>query len=155
MKDIRRPRAVKRRDFLGTAAIWTCGATLGLATVGMARMPFPAVIPGESGKVKVGRPDDLSVGESRWVASARAFVFRDAEGIFAVSGVCTHLGCIITQTPGGFDCPCHGSRFGPFGEVVKGPAPSSLPWLKVSRAPDGQILIDMQTTVQAGEKLRV
>ena len=155
MTELRKPQPIRRRDFLGTAAMGTCGATLGLGALGMARMPMPAVIPGESSKVKVGPPEDFSDGEIRWISRARAFIFREGNEVFAISGVCTHLGCIVTHTPAGFDCPCHGSRFGALGEVVKGPAPSALPWLDVALAPDGRLLVDAQTTVPAGTKLTV
>ncbi len=56
-----------------------------------------------------------------------------------VIGLCTHLGCSPTYTPGdgqhtlgadwkgGFFCPCHGSRFDLAGRVFKGvPAPANL-----------------------------
>ena len=55
-------------------------------------------------------------------------------------GICTHLGCSPSQKlapgtesglgdewPGGFFCPCHGSKFDLAGRVYKGvPAPSNL-----------------------------
>ena len=55
-------------------------------------------------------------------------------------GICTHLGCSPTQKlapgvdsglgsdwPGGFFCPCHGSKFDLAGRVYKGvPAPTNL-----------------------------
>ena len=59
----------------------------------------------------------------------KAAVFRDAAGKVTLrSAVCTHLGCIVgwnvaEQT---WDCPCHGSRFKPTGEVISGPAQSPL-----------------------------
>ena len=52
-------------------------------------------------------------------------VYRDASGVVHErSAVCTHLGCIVrwNDFEKSWDCPCHGSRFSPLGEVVNGPA---------------------------------
>lgn len=59
--------------------------------------------------------------------------------IFVAVGICTHLGCtpalqldndslkLELRAPGGFLCPCHGSRFDLAGRVVKNiPAPTNL-----------------------------
>ena len=56
-------------------------------------------------------------------------VYRDADGaVHACSATCPHLGCIVQWNPGEetWDCPCHGSRFGPTGKVTHGPAVSDL-----------------------------
>jgi ubiquinol-cytochrome c reductase iron-sulfur subunit len=55
-------------------------------------------------------------------------------------GICTHLGCLpgylptpsatdpVPNWPGGYLCPCHGSRYDLVGRVYKGvPAPYNLP----------------------------
>jgi glycine/D-amino acid oxidase-like deaminating enzyme/nitrite reductase/ring-hydroxylating ferredoxin subunit len=52
-------------------------------------------------------------------------VYRDERGdIHRLSAVCTHLYCIVrwNDTERTWDCPCHGSRFDPYGKVINGPA---------------------------------
>ena len=57
--------------------------------------------------------------------------------LFVTVSLCTHLGCIPSYAPepgsiqsdwpGGFYCPCHGSKFDLAGRVFKGsPAPTNL-----------------------------
>lgn len=56
-------------------------------------------------------------------------VYRDPEGtVHRRSAVCTHMGCIVhwNSTERSWDCPCHGSRFDPRGEVLNGPAAAPL-----------------------------
>jgi len=63
-------------------------------------------------------------------------VYRDESGdIHRLSAVCTHLYCIVrwNDTERTWDCPCHGSRFDPYGKVVNGPAIVGLS--PVSREP--------------------
>ena len=56
-------------------------------------------------------------------------VYRDASGeLHEKSAVCPHLGCIVVWNAAEktWDCPCHGSRFGKFGDVINGPANTGL-----------------------------
>ena len=56
-------------------------------------------------------------------------VFRDEAGeLHRRSAICTHLGCIVgwNKAASTWDCPCHGSRFDPYGRVVNGPASKDL-----------------------------
>lgn len=55
--------------------------------------------------------------------------YRDADGaLHTCSAVCPHLNCIVTwnHSEHTWDCPCHGSRFDPFGKVLNGPATNDL-----------------------------
>ena len=61
----------------------------------------------------------------------RLALLRDAGGLYALSLVCTHLGCTVTLSAGELACPCHGSIFDRQGRVVKGPADRALDRLKV------------------------
>jgi Rieske Fe-S protein len=56
-------------------------------------------------------------------------VYRDDQGVLHErSAVCPHLGCVVQWNGDAktWDCPCHGSRFGPTGRVLNGPASSDL-----------------------------
>ena len=56
-------------------------------------------------------------------------VYRGEDGsVHERSAVCPHLGCIVAWNPveASWDCPCHGSRFGPAGAVIHGPAVGDL-----------------------------
>ncbi len=55
-------------------------------------------------------------------------ILRTGQKIGAISLECTHLGCLLNVVDQGFFCPCHGSDFGPLGQVYSGPATVSLPW---------------------------
>ena len=61
--------------------------------------------------------------------ASKVAVYRDATGaLHERSAVCPHLGCIVAWNPAEktWDCPCHGSRFDKFGEVMNGPANGGL-----------------------------
>ncbi len=56
-------------------------------------------------------------------------LYRDTAGVLhKCSPVCTHMGCIVqwNHVESSWDCPCHGSRFDPYGKVTMGPAITDL-----------------------------
>jgi menaquinol-cytochrome c reductase iron-sulfur subunit len=58
-----------------------------------------------------------------------AWVVKDGgQPPFAVSPICTHLGCAVNwnAASGEFRCPCHTSSFSRDGKVIAGPAPRTL-----------------------------
>ena len=76
---------------------------------------------------------------------AVGFVTNDGGTLRAVSGVCTHQGCLLqaNQSAGRLDCPCHRTAFSPSGEVVFAQLPSPpgpLPRLQV-REQGGQVQV--------------
>lgn len=147
------PEPMPRRDWLGLSALWSAAASMLFAAAGMMRLPKAAVLPSPSMKFSTSLPETLAPGEPFVPPGRRVAVFRDAGGVYAISMVCTHLGCIVKPSAEGFECPCHGSRFAPGGEVRKGPAPRPLPWLKVS-VNGNVVTIDEGTAVPQGTKVQ-
>ena len=80
-----------------------------------------------------GRPlRAIKRGEGRLVEHGGKTVaaYRDANGALTLcSATCTHMGCLVgwNEAERTWDCPCHGSRFTPQGNVISGPAESPLP----------------------------
>ena len=147
------PEPIGRRDFLGMAASGAAMLALGVATLGMMRLPKAAVLSSPSKKYRVVLPESLAVGTAFLPPGRSVAVFRDDEGVYAISLICTHLGCIVKSVADGFECPCHGSRFELNGSVKKGPAPRALAWYKVAGG-DGNYIVDEGTTVPAGTRLK-
>jgi len=147
------PEPVSRRDFLGLASLWATAAAVGVATLGMLRLPKAAVLSSPSKKFRVTLPESLPPGQPFIPPGRSVALYRNAEGVFAVSLVCTHLGCIVKQNPDGFECPCHGSLFTADGAVKKGPAPRALTWHKVTGS-GGNYIVDEGVTVPPGTYLK-
>jgi cytochrome b6-f complex iron-sulfur subunit len=143
------PEPIPRRDVLGRLSLWSMASAMLFATIGMLRLPKAAVLASPSKKLRVQLPETLVDGEP-FVPSGRAIaVFRHGAQVHAISTICTHLGCIIQASAGGFACPCHGSEFEADGSVRRGPAPRALDWLQVSTS-SGAIVVDEATTVPPG-----
>lgn len=63
------------------------------------------------------------------VGSKKIAAYRDPQGeLHLLSPVCPHLGCYVNwnEAEKSWDCPCHGSRFTPTGQLLNGPAVSDL-----------------------------
>jgi glycine/D-amino acid oxidase-like deaminating enzyme/nitrite reductase/ring-hydroxylating ferredoxin subunit len=84
------------------------------------------VAPGE-----ISSLDELEPGQGAIIRQGlkKIAAYRDAKGhIHQHSAACTHLGCHLhwNSFENCWDCPCHGSIFGPGGDVLNAPAISGL-----------------------------
>ena len=146
---------VTRRDFLGLAAMGSLAVTWILTFIGLGKFPMPALLPDVSNIFKIGKLEDIPVGTAKIFEEKKVRLVRDEKGIYAVSLICTHLGCIVAKTDKGYACPCHGSKFNNRGDVVGGPAPKGLNWLEVSQLPSGKLVVNADKIVKAGTRFVV
>jgi glycine/D-amino acid oxidase-like deaminating enzyme/nitrite reductase/ring-hydroxylating ferredoxin subunit len=89
----------------------------------------------ESAEGKSLRSLPSNHGKILKIKGRKTAAYRDPEGKLTLcSPVCTHLKCIVAWNDAEktWDCPCHGSRFAPTGEVLSGPAEKPLEPFKES-----------------------
>lgn len=76
--------------------------------------------------VSVKKTDIPFSGALVYPESRLALMRRENEQPYALSLLCTHLGCLVTVNEERIACPCHGSEFDLRGNVLKGPADRPL-----------------------------
>jgi Rieske Fe-S protein len=150
-------RGISRRSILarglGAAAAAAVGVAGGMAIEremkigGSGSNTSIALVPSGTGIwVTVAKADAIPVGGVLHFTTDYivGFVRHTSEGFTALSGVCTHMGCLLqwNTTARTFDCPCHGGRFAEDGTS----APSSEVWYKPlpklgTRVEDGQVQV--------------
>ncbi|MCP4726756.1 MAG: ubiquinol-cytochrome c reductase iron-sulfur subunit [bacterium] len=138
---------MNRRDFLEKTAIGSLIGAGTMAFLGTINLPLPKVLNEPPSVFKIGFSADYQINTYKLIPERSVFILRSSEGMRALSAICTHLGCIVKQLPDGFSCPCHGSKFDTDGNVLGGPAPKGLEWLKVDMSPDGQLTVDLNSKV--------
>ena len=91
-----------------------------------------------------GKVSDFKAGDVVPFRKEKAFVLRTEEGFLAFSAICTHLRCVVNWNGAvrKFECPCHGAKFSPYGEVLEGPPPRPLD-LYGLQIMAGNVVIDM------------
>jgi Rieske Fe-S protein len=73
------------------------------------------------------KKEDIPISGALVYREARlALMRRDDDQPYALSLLCTHLGCLVTVNEEKISCPCHGSEFDLQGNVLKGPAERPL-----------------------------
>jgi cytochrome b6-f complex iron-sulfur subunit len=139
------------------ALAWTLLTVTGvIAVLGAARFMFPNILVEPPSKFKVGPPDDYPGGtvSNKWKAQFGIWIvhaeYQGRSLIYALSTVCTHLGCTPNWLEGEqkFKCPCHGSGFYITGINFEGPAPRPLERFAITKAEDGMLEIDKSSKFQ-------
>src|SRR5438477_9172726 len=152
---------VTRRSFLSWMTLaWVAFTASMLASLtATARFMFPNVLFEPPPTFKAGYPNEIQIGQvderfkqrfAVWLVRSAFDQYANAEGIYALSTVCTHLGCTPNwlEAEQKFKCPCHGSGYYKTGVNFEGPTPRPLERYAISLADDGQILVDKSRKFQ-------
>ena len=135
-----------RRDVFGRFGWGIFTAFSGITLLGVLRSAFPRVLFQPPSSFKAGVPADFIIGEvsTKFQKDQRVWIIREEKGMYALFAKCTHLGCTPRwlTAENKFKCPCHGSGFYKTGINFEGPAPRPLERLRITKADDGQIVID-------------
>jgi cytochrome b6-f complex iron-sulfur subunit len=143
----RRPPAISRRTVLAGAAAAAAGVAGAVADQAL------NLDPAQGQWVAVASEADLADGAAHRFETAGlvGFLAQAGTGLTAVSGVCTHQGCLLrgNDETRQLECPCHMSMFGYDGTPASSrlhPAPAALPRLQVRRR-GGSIEVLVPTAV--------
>ena len=132
---------ISRRDFLKASAQGLLGLSGILGLGGLIRFLSYEPDPPPPQQFDVGLSSNFPVGSRTVIASVPAILIHSDDGFHALSLTCSHLGCTVEVKPGGFTCPCHGSRYDNDGKLLEGPATKGLKTLRVETAPDNKLFI--------------
>jgi cytochrome b6-f complex iron-sulfur subunit len=134
---------------------------MGIAGAGSAVFGYeflsPNVLYEPSPIVDAGKPDRYPPDSVTADVQNGIYIVHSSQGIYTLSAVCTHLGCLTAWKPelGIIACPCHGSKFHPDGVKIEGPAPRPLQWLKTWVDDDGNLMIDRSEPLERNEFVRI
>ena len=135
--------------------------SLGIAAAGTAAFAYqylePNVLFEPSPIVNAGKVEKYPLDSVTLDPVSAIYLIRVQEGFFALTAICTHLGCMTAWKPelGIIACPCHGSRFNREGQKMAGPAPKPLPWLRTWVSDEGDIMVDRSTVIPTMQFLRI
>jgi cytochrome b6-f complex iron-sulfur subunit len=144
-----------RRRFFWISGLTALGATAVGGGAVLADFVDPKVLFEPPTAFRLGKPDNFPVNSVTADYTRKIYIVRTEVGFFALSAVCTHLGCITrwVEDDETIACPCHGSKFKRDGTVVQGPAPRPLRRIAI-RLEDGELVVDTAVEVERDAILR-
>jgi cytochrome b6-f complex iron-sulfur subunit len=151
------PQEITRRDFLNEITMGALGIA-GLGSVALTYQFFsPNVLFEPATTFRAGNPNLYPVHSVTFLQNQQVYIVHMPEGFYAVSAVCTHLGCVTQWKPEAdmIACPCHGSKFKADGTKIEGPAPRPLPHFAIMLTADGELLVDKLQNIKPDQVLRV
>ena len=148
-----------RRKFMITIG----NSAIGVISAGSIGLVYdfmrPNVVTELPSRFQIGTPENYQPDSFVFNEEYQLFIVRNEEGSFyAISSICTHLGCTVNKRPVNIPeqpekvifCPCHGSIYSVTGNVISGPAPRPLDRFRI-RMQDGKLIIDKNEIVSEND----
>lgn len=151
LPDASRARLPRRALLAGAAGAVAAGVVGAMIESSLGSHPAKTatatgeLVPDTGQWVPVALAGDVAGGGVKRFATATTvgFVTEHEGTLLAVSGACTHMGCLLQldQEAGRLDCPCHRTAFGVDGQLLFSQLdtpPAALPQIQV-RTQNGQV----------------
>jgi Rieske Fe-S protein len=142
-------KPISRRKLIACAWIGAAAVVVGELIVGTFAFLWPRKTQGKGEKIFIaGKLRDFKAGDVVYFRKEKTIIKKMDEGFLAFSVVCPHLNCVVNwnETLNKFECPCHGAKFNPNGEVLEGPPPRPLDLFKLQ-------IIDEKLVVDTGSPI--
>lgn len=148
------PATARRRVLLRWLGWGFLLALLAQWVAGFLAFFWPRKVGSFGAVVTAGTAEDVKqmpIGSIRVVREGKFYLSRVPEGIIALWWKCPHLGCTVPwretdpsedalAQKGRFNCPCHGSIYDRYGQVIAGPAPRPMDFFPIE-VRDGKVLV--------------
>jgi len=140
-------------------------AIAGQWSIGFISFFTPKRLGAFGGTVTAGIATDFKLGDVKVIREGKFYVTRVPEGFFALYWKCPHLGCTVPWADGDpampgppgagdqaftdhgrFKCPCHGSIYNRYGQIIQGPAPRPMDRFPVNIDGTGKISVETGPT---------
>jgi len=140
-------------------------AVLGQWSIGFISFFTPKRLGAFGGTVPAGVASDFKIGDVKVIREGKFYVTRVPEGFFALYWKCPHLGCTVPWAEGDpampgppgagdqaftdkrrFKCPCHGSIYNRYGQIIQGPAPRPMDLFPLKIDGSGKISVETGPT---------
>jgi cytochrome b6-f complex iron-sulfur subunit len=149
-------RGLQRRTIFRWAGWGTIMLLLAQWSAGFVGFFTPKKVGAFGGEISAGAVTDFQVGEVKVIQEGKFYISRVPQGVLALWWKCPHLGCTVPwkaddpsmdqlANKGRFNCPCHGSIYDRFGQIVQGPAPRPMD-LFPTEVRDGKIFVTANPT---------
>ena len=154
-KESKAGETTRRKAFVQLGVGSICAACAGASVFGYEFLA-PNVLYEPSPIVNAGKPETYPPGSVTQDLQSGIYIVHGPEGLYAMSAVCTHLGCLTAWKPEleMVACPCHGSKFRRDGSKIEGPAPRPLRWLKAWLSDEGDLLVDRSEELERKQFVR-